>query len=277
MTKISKNKLNRIYKAFEERYNDYSDPWGLDIKKHKKILQLLLPLYQHYFKVKVHGAQKVLDEPYIVVANHSGQVAIDAILLCFAFVLEVSHPRLLRGMVDRFVAQAPFLGSLAAEMGLVLGDRTNSLFLLDKKESLMVFPEGMKGITKNTKDFYHLQKFTSGFFRMAIESKTKILPIAIVGAEEFYPYVYHSKLLAKILKLPAFPLTPTFPLLGLLGMLPLPSPVDIYIGDPYEPPKDLNFDSPDNKVDNHVENIKIQISEMIDLGLKRKRPIFTKK
>lgn len=257
--------------CLRKRYPGSSDPWGLDLNAVHRDLKLLYPIYKKYFKVRLIGAEKIQDQPYIVVANHGGQLPIDAMMLAASFVLELERPRILRGMVERFLAGFPFLGAISAKSGSVLGDRINARYLLEKGESLMVFPEGVKGISKNTKDFYQLQHFTRGFYRIAADTKTPILPIAIVGAEEFYPQVYQAKKIAKALKLPAFPITPSFPFFGALGVIPRPSPIDIYIGDPIEVPKNLDPESPDHVIDCHVNEVKKSIQKMIHLGLKKRR------
>jgi hypothetical protein len=56
--------------------------------------------------------------------------------------------------------------------------------------------------------------------------------VAVVGAEETYPMIAQSSLLAKLFGLPYFPITPTFPWLGLLGLIPLPSRWTIEFGEP---------------------------------------------
>ena len=61
-------------------------------------------------------------------------------------------------------------------------------------------------------------------------------------------------------------------LLGPLGLLPLPSPVDIIIGDPIELPKELEVDSPDKEIEPHVAEIQAHIAEMVRTGLKNRRP-----
>lgn len=268
--KPDKKKLDRIYEIFSEHYRGKSDPWGLDLKKHRMLCELLWPLYKYYFRVKIHNKGLIEDKQYMVVGNHTGQIAIDGILVMIAFTYQIFPPRILRGMVERFLPATPFLNELVHQTGNILGDRQNCLHLLKEGESILVFPEGVRGISKNTADFYKTQYFSAGFFRMALTTKTPILPIAIVGAEEFYPYVYHLKKVAKVLGLPAFPVTPTFPLLGPLGFLPMPSPVDIYVGEPYDLP-DLSPDAPDSEINVHVLKIEKQIQDMVNEGLKRKR------
>jgi 1-acyl-sn-glycerol-3-phosphate acyltransferase len=180
--------------------------------------------------------------------------------------LDVEPPRMCRGMVERFLAGLPFLGPLTAQTGSILGDRANAQYLLNNGESLLVFPEGVRGVSKNTKDFYKLQSFTKGFFRIALQAQSDILPIAVVGAEEMFPFVYHPKMLAKALGLPALPIS--------LNYLPLPSPIDIYIGEPYSIPKDLSHDASDKEISEHVFKIENSIKKMISHGLKNRREFF---
>ena len=272
--KPNPKKFDEIYAELHQGYHPRKDPWGLNLKKHRTCFELIWPLYQYYFRVKFHHPEHIENKPYLIIANHSGQIAIDALLVMAAFLFEKHPPRVVRAMIDRFLPKLPFVGELVSEIGSVLGERQNCLHLLDHKETVLVFPEGVTGIAKPSNKFYTLQKFTTGFFRMAAQKEVEVLPLAIVGAEEFYPHVAHFPTIAKALGLPAFPVTPTFPWLGPLGILPLPSPVDIYVGKPYAFPKTLKSDAPDKDIQKHVTKLKKQIQKMIDEGLKQKRNYF---
>lgn len=262
---ILHEQFDDIFDQLSKRYPDGEDPWGLNLKKARKTLEFVWPLYKNYFQVRVFGKENVQDEPYMVTSNHSGQIAIDGMLISAAFVAEISPPRVLRSMVERFFTALPWVGTLAAEGGAVLGDRQNCLNLLSRGQSVLVFPEGVRGVSKSTFDFYKLQRFTRGFFRMSLTSGTKILPIAVIGAEEIFPWVYQAKGVAKFLGLPALPLSPLY--------FPLPSPIDIIIGEPYEMP-DLSPEAPDKEIDIHINNIRTQIRHMTNEGLKKRRPFF---
>ncbi|MFZ8932598.1 MAG: lysophospholipid acyltransferase family protein [Bacteriovoracaceae bacterium] len=274
--KVPGEEIDHIISHLESQYPNGSDPYGLDLKRAKNVLSILYPIYHKYFKVRVFGKENLQDSAYIVASNHSGQIAIDAMLICLAFVLEMDKPRVLRPLVERFVPAIPFIGQLFAEGGAVLGDRENCQRLLKQGESVLVFPEGVRGIAKNHEDYYKLQRFTKGFIRQALQSGKEVLPVAVVGAEEFYPYVQHSRKLAKLLNAPAFPLTPTM-LLGPLGLLPMPSPVDIYIGKPYQLPSDIKPEASDSEIAPHLDNIVEQIKDMILEGRKKRRPFWANK
>jgi 1-acyl-sn-glycerol-3-phosphate acyltransferase len=260
------SKLDAIEENLKIRYGNNSDPWGLDPKRALIDLKAILPLYQYYFNVRLHNKERILDKPYMVVSNHTGQIPIDGMLICTAFATEVDHPRILRPLVERFLTSLPFLGRWSSEGGAVLGDRLNCLNLLKRGESVLIFPEGVSGIAKDPKNFYKLQRFTRGFLRMAIAAKADILPIAVVGAEEFYPFVFHLRKIAKWLKIPALPLSP--------HLFPLPSPVDIYVGEPYSMPQELSIDCLDEDLEAHLIEIETRIQKLTEVGLQKRRTIF---
>jgi 1-acyl-sn-glycerol-3-phosphate acyltransferase len=262
---------DEIFEFLDEHYSHHKDPWGLDHKVIKSGLKMVWLLYKHYFRVRLLGAEKVQDRPYMVVANHTGQIALDGALLYCAFLTQIHPPKVLRAMVERFIPTLPFFGNFVAEYGAVLGDRQNCKNLIENGETLMVFPEGARGIAKNTQNYYQVQTFSKGFYRMALIHHTPIIPCAIIGCEEMYPYIYHLRGLAKRLGLPALPLSPSL-LLGPIGALPLPSPVDIILGDPIELPQELEFDSPDKDIESQVAFIQETIQGLIRTGLKNRRP-----
>jgi 1-acyl-sn-glycerol-3-phosphate acyltransferase len=260
-----KELFDKVFQHLLEVYPTGEDPWGLNLKKARKNLEYIWPIYKHYFKVRIFGKEHVEDKPYVVISNHTGQIAIDGMLICTAFTTEIEPPRVLRPMAERFFNAIPFLGSWAAEGGSVLGDRQNCLNLLERDQSVLVFPEGVRGVAKSTNKFYQQQDFTRGFFRMALTAKVDILPLAVVGAEEFYPLVYQAKGLAKILGLPALPISPT--------ILPLPSPIDIHIGERYRVP-DISPDTPDSELDNHIFAIEQKIKDLTTHGLENRREFW---
>ena len=264
-TRDSSQTFIRIERALKERYSNKRDPWGLEPDRALKDLKVIWPFYKYYFDVRLHNKEIIKEKAYMVVSNHTGQIPIDGLLICTAFASELERPIFLRPLVERFLTSLPFLGRWSSEGGAVLGDRTNCLNLLKRGESILVFPEGVRGIAKDTKDHYRLQRFTKGFLRMALSTKVEILPIAVVGAEEFFPFVVHFKKLAKLLKLPALPIT--------ANLIPLPSPVDIYIGTPYHLPDHLSAEALDEELEPHIQALEAEIQRLTEIGLAQKRTI----
>ena len=263
LSSLEKEKKADSFHKLEKRYRNYRDPWGFNLNAVRNALNITLPIYSKYFKVRVFGLENVEDKPYMLVSNHTGQIPIDGVLITTAFAYELEKPRVLHSMIERFMAGLPFIGDLSAQTGSILGDRENCKWLLNQGESILVFPEGVRGINKKTKDFYKLQKFSSGFYRIALQSQVQILPISVVGAEEMFPIVFQAKDFAKKLGLPNLPLP--------LNLFPLPSPIDIYIGKPIDVPKDLSPEATDKEIRPYVYRIEKEIKRNIHKGLESRR------
>ncbi|MEO8328580.1 MAG: lysophospholipid acyltransferase family protein [Candidatus Nanopelagicales bacterium] len=213
------------------------DEFGFDAELTSDVLvPMLRPLYEKWFRVEVHGIENVPSEGgALIVANHSGTVALDALMTQVA--LADHHPthRHLRMLGADLVFSLPVVGQLARRAGHTLACNPDAERLMALGEVVGVWPEGFKGIGKPYSERYKLQRFgRGGFVSAALRAKVPIIPTAIVGAEEIYPIIGDAKLLARLLGLPYFPLTPTFPWLGPLGMVPLPSKWHIEFGEPID-------------------------------------------
>ncbi len=198
------------------------------------VMALLRPLYRKWFRVEVSGVTNVPAQGgALVVANHSGTIALDALMAQVA--LHDEHPaqRHLRLLGADLVFETPVMGDLARKMGSTLATHSDAERLLSTGEVVGVFPEGFKGIGKSFSERYKLQRFgRGGFVSAALRTATPIIPCSIVGAEEIYPIIARSGTVARLLNLPYAPITPTWPLLGPLGLVPLPSKWLIEFGEP---------------------------------------------
>ncbi|WP_193318826.1 lysophospholipid acyltransferase family protein [Nonomuraea phyllanthi] len=213
---------------------DYEvDEFGYDPElTDKVVLELIRPLYAEWFRVETVELKNVPDEGgALVVANHSGTLPLDALMLQLALHDEAGRP--LRLLGADLVYQLPVLSHLARKTGHTLACREDADRLMRKGELVGVFPEGYKGVGKPFSERYKLQRFgRGGFVASAIRAGVPIVPTAIVGAEEIYPKIGDLKSLARLLGLPYLPITPFFPLLGPLGLVPLPSKWMIEFGEP---------------------------------------------
>ena len=164
-------------------------------------------LYKNYFRVETHGIAKVPPGPLLIVSNHSGQLPLDAAMISTALLLEAEPPRIGRAMIERWAQTLPFIAPLFARIGQVVGTPENCRRLLAAGETILVFPEGVKGLNKTFDKSYQLQEFGLGFMRLALETRTPIVPVAVVGAEEQAPALWDFKAGAKLLGFPALPIT----------------------------------------------------------------------
>jgi len=211
------------------------DDFGFDPELTDTVLMALArPLYQRWFRVEVRGIENIPDSGgALVVANHSGAIAIDSLMTSIAVHDEHPQHRFLRMLGADLVFGVPFLGELARKSGATLASNADAERLLARGELVGVWPEGFKGIGKPFSERYKLQRFgRGGFVSAALRTRTPIVPCAIVGAEEIYPVLGNMPTVARLLGLPYAPITPTWPWLGPLGLVPLPSKWLIEFGAP---------------------------------------------
>jgi 1-acyl-sn-glycerol-3-phosphate acyltransferase len=246
------------------------DPFGLDPQWAKYALGAIAMLHRKYFRTEVHGIENVPEGRVLLIANHSGQIPIDAALIGGAMFMDADPPRIIRAMVEKWAVSLPFVSLLFTRIGQVVGVPENAQRLLAQGEALLVFPEGARGISKTFDQRYRLTEFGLGFMRLAIETDTPVVPIAVVGAEEQYVSVANVNALAKILRMPAFPIIPQLLLPG--GQLPLPTKYRIWFGEPMRFTGDPDDD--DSVMDEKVWLVKQTVQSMLNRGLKERKHIF---
>jgi 1-acyl-sn-glycerol-3-phosphate acyltransferase len=256
---------------------DYEvDEFGFDPEFNDAlIMPLARALYKRWFRVEVRGLEHVPAEGgALIVANHSGTVPIDGVMLQVG-IHDTAH-RNLRLLGADLVYQVPMLGHLSRKSGHTLACQADADRLLGKGELVGVFPEGFKGVGKYFSDRYKLQRFgRGGFVATALRADVPIIPCAIVGAEEIYPKIADLAPLARLLGFPYFPVTPTFPLLGPLGLVPLPSKWIIQFGEPVVTP-DVDGGAADDPmtVFNLTDHVRETIQQMLYDTLLRRGPAF---
>jgi 1-acyl-sn-glycerol-3-phosphate acyltransferase len=243
------------------------DPYGFDLEYAVAAVAPFLWLYKRYFRVQLHGADRVPAEGRVVlVANHSGQLPFDASMIAVGLLLEKDPPRAVRALVERWVPTLPFVSTFMARCGQIVGTPENCRRLLAADEAILVFPEGVRGLNKPFRERYRLRKFGPGFLRMALEANAPVLPIGVVGAEEQAPAIFDLKPLARLLAFPAFPVTPT------LLPLPLPSRYHIHFGEP------MRFtgspDEDDAELERKVATVEDAVRALLERGLAERKHVF---
>jgi 1-acyl-sn-glycerol-3-phosphate acyltransferase len=248
------------------------DPFGFDPEYMKKVIGPVGWVYRHWFRVEAHDLNNIPDGRCILIGNHSGQLPFDAAMVGFAAFADREPPRILRSMIERFVPDTPFVSVFMARCGQILGTPENCRRLLLEDEGLIVFPEGVRGLNKTFDRRYRLQEFGQGFMRLAIETQTPIVPVAVIGAEEQAPSFFNAKAVGGLLGFPAFPITPTNPLLPLVGMLPYPVKYRLYFGPALRYTGDANDE--DEVIRRKVEEVRTTLQGMIDQGLSAREHVF---
>jgi 1-acyl-sn-glycerol-3-phosphate acyltransferase len=255
------------------RVNEYGfDPYGLEPAFVARTALPAVLLYRHWFRVEVHGIENLPSDRALVVANHAGQLPFDALMLNTALVLEAEPPRIARSMAEYWISRLPFVSTAASRVGAMVGTPRNCVRMLENEECVVVFPEGTRGMNKPWRERYRLQRFGTGFMRLALEARAPIVPVGIVGSEEQQFGLANLERLAHALHMPALPVTATFPLLGPLGLLPLPVKYHIHFGDPMDFEGAANED--DAAIELRVERVKGAIDALLDRGRAERTGVF---
>jgi 1-acyl-sn-glycerol-3-phosphate acyltransferase len=256
------------------RLNRYGyDPYGFHPDTARRLLLPAALLYKYYFRVETHGIEQVPSGRAILIANHSGQFGYDGAMLGMALLFEAKPPRIVRGMAEYLFFRVPFAGVSVARMGGMVGTPENCAHMLAEGECVMAFPEGARGANKPFRKRYQLQRFGTGFMRLALETGAPIVPVGIVGAEEQQPGFANLEDVGRRLRLPSLPITISQPWFGLPGAaFALPTKYRLWFGAPMRFEGDAHDE--DAAIERRVDQVKDALRELIARGLAEREHIF---
>ena len=266
---------NRPLRSILRRYRQFAmrdrsavvDEMGRDPVYASRLEPALDFLYRRYFRTRCEGVENVpADGRAILVANHSGALPYDALMLMRAVDREHPAHRQVRPLLEDEVFHFPYLGTFLNRLGGVRACPENAEKLLEEDQVVAVFPEGIQGIGKLYRERYRLQRFgRGGFVKLALRTGSPIVPVAIVGAEEATPMLAKITWLARLLGMPHLPVTPTFPLLGPAGLLPLPSKWLVRFGEPIDLGAEAGPADADDRllVARLADSVRTKVSDMI--------------
>lgn len=254
-----------------------TDQWGLDWE----LVELVRPffdfLYKVYFRVETTGIENIpIDGRALLVANHSGQLPWDGMMVGTAILNEHPAQRLARGLHAAMLPGIPYVSTMLVRLGQTLATVQNGTRLLEKDELVMVFPEGYKGTSKPFRDRYRLARFgRGGFAQIALNTGAPIIPVSVVGSEETYITLAKLPTFSGVTGIPYLPVTLRFPWLGLLGIVPLPTKWYVDFGEPI-PVNNYGADSAGSivKVSQLTDQVRNTVQEMIHSRLAQRRSIF---
>ena len=240
------------------------DNYGVSKWHLEKALRLAAPLYRKYFQVRCSGLEHGPPRGRgMLVGNHSGGVALDGLMVIASCFFELNPPRLAHAMAERFINTFPFASVWASRCGQFTGLPEHAQRLLEDDRLLLVFPEGARGTAKLWKDRWSLVDFGPGFVRLALRTKSPIVPFAFIGGGDAIPTIANLYGIGKLVGVPYLPVTP--------WLLPIPRPVrlEIHYGEP------LHFEGngaeEDDVIQRYVEAVKSSIAALIEKGRESRR------
>jgi len=235
------------------------DNYGISKKHLTYWFTLLGVLYKEYFRVKAYGTEHIPRRGRaMLIGNHSGGIAIDGAMVIASCLFELEPPRLAQGMVEKFLNRMPMASLWFNRVGQLTGLPENALHLLEDDRILMVFPEGARGTAKLYWERTSLVQFGSGFMRLALQTKTPIIPFGFIGGGDAFPTVFNAVELGKRLGAPYVPVS------AYLLPLPLPVQLAVHYGEPMRFEGTGNED--DATIEHKVNEVKTRIAELIEHG-----------
>jgi len=242
------------------------DRFGISRRALLRFYSAMAPLYRRYLKVTVFGGEHIPARTRgLIVGNHSGGIGADAAMVSLALLLN-DPPRLAHAMAEYFFNTKPYAGLALNRVGHLTGLPEHARLLLEDERVVLVFPEGARGALKPYRKAYQLQRFGTGFMRLALANDAPIVPFAFIGAEESFP------ILAKI-DVRDWIGTPPMPIAPQLVFWPLPISCQLHFGEP------LYFEGTGTEsqpiIDAYVAEVRAAIEGLIERGLSLRPRAFT--
>jgi 1-acyl-sn-glycerol-3-phosphate acyltransferase len=231
---------------------------------YKVLPNFLLEIFQKYLRVTTEGTEHIPKAgPCIIIGNHSGFMGFDALML--GHQIHMATQRVPRIIAHKLWFLHPKISVHAKKMGLVAANLENGLKVIERKQPLLLFPEGEEGNFKLSKYRYRLRPFRRGFVRLALQTGAPIVPSIVIGAEETHITIkqirWAKELLGIIIPVP-------------LNVIPLPAKwyikflKPIYLKKDPEKANDLEY------VTKLSRQIRLNLQKEIHKQLKRREHIF---
>jgi 1-acyl-sn-glycerol-3-phosphate acyltransferase len=248
------------------------DGRGLDPVTTKRQFFLIEQILARYFRATTMGAENIPGGRVVIVASHSGVIPWDALLL----VAEIYR------LTGRFSWNAGHeiwgrsaLKDLLVSTGMVLGGRADFEALLRRDEICTIFADAGQG----NRHAYYLESDrykvkpekgfapgSGGYIKLALRTRSPVVPVAIVGAEEVHYCLGDVPQLAEYLKVPFFPLV--------ASLVPLPARIYIRFGEAIRLPAPPEAAEQQAVVDRLNEQVRSAMQALIDDTLRRRKGTY---
>jgi len=185
--------------------------FGFDLRGLAKIEPILRFLFNDWWRVQMKGLDSLPEKgPALIVGHCTGMIPWPALMLMYAMMLH-KKPRRLYIVADMDWIDDERLYNFATQIGFVPWSSVNIKHLFRQGELVAIFPEGLQCMQKPFSERYRLREFDWTRILPAVEEGIKIYPLAALGCDESIPVFLNVDYLAKLLRLPSFPVTPFFP------------------------------------------------------------------
>lgn len=204
--------------SFAEVYKDYirnarkGTEFGSSVKTMAKFEPYLGFLFKSWWRVQMKGLERIpANGPALITGNTGGILPWAGLMLSYALMTRTASPRRLNICCEMDWIEDERIHHLGRELGFAPWSSENVKRLLAQGELVAIFPEGIHGAVKPFSERYRVRDFDWTRLLPAFDEHVPIIPLATVGCEESFPVTVNLDDLAKLLELPAFPVTPFMP------------------------------------------------------------------
>ncbi len=224
----------------------------------------LFEIMRKYFRLQTEGFENLPQSGRgLIIANHSGYSGFDAFILSQEIYKYTQRiPKILTHPLW-FITETTTIPM--NKLGFIEANTPNAIKYLENDELVGIFPEGEYGNFKPTAKAYHLQDFRRGFIRIALKTRSPIIPCVIIGAEETHINLrslkFNKYISGSILPLP-------------LNVIPLPAKWKIRIFEPYYLPYKPESVHDTELVHELAEDFQEKLQKAIQFELKRREFVY---
>jgi 1-acyl-sn-glycerol-3-phosphate acyltransferase len=224
-----------------------------------------------YFRPRVIGTEHLPKGRALIVGCHSGVIPYDA--ACTLVAIHDATKRFSRAIGDNLFGQIGLVQDFLRRQGAVVGRPEVVARQLRAGNYVLVFPGGARDMERP----YLTQRYRvlphrgfapghGGYIKIALRTRSPIVPLAVVGAEEAHVMLGNVPPIARVLGVPFFPLL----------LFPLPLPVKLYIrfGPPIVLPGTAADANDQVKVDQLNKMVRRQVQHLIDDTVRRRRGVI---
>lgn len=224
-----------------------------------------------YFRPRVIGAEHLPKGRALIVGCHSGVVPYDA--ACTLVAVRDATGRVAHAIGDKLFGRVSFVENFLRQQGAVVGEPDVLETLLRGGHYVLVFPGGARDMERS----YLTQRYRvlphrgfapgrGGYIKIALRTRSPIVPLAVVGAEEAHVMLANVPPVARLLGVPFFPWL----------LFPLPLPVKLYIrfGVPIRLPGTAADANDQARVDQLNTMVRRRVQQLIDDTVRRRRGVI---
>jgi 1-acyl-sn-glycerol-3-phosphate acyltransferase len=200
----------------------------IDERRVTALAKVVTRFARSYHQYEVHGTSHIPAEGPALIVNYHGPLPLDALYFSLQHYLETG--RMIRGLADRWLYEAPFFHTAFKIVGSIPGSPEGALALLRAGHLVGVFPGGVReAIRGSTKNYQPVWNQRVGFARLALEAGVHIIPTFTENVDELYRMPFARSALVRELhertRLPiAFPIG--------VGLLPFPVKLRSWVAPP---------------------------------------------